>query len=113
MVLYYFRQEVREEGFVLDSVNRRSLGGKHSVRLLWPDTIGCSSRGQPFLRNMEADSLVLSDAVCNLVCRIRADAYLLDCSQRLSKEWADIIRDEKSAPFSMQAQRHAATEYHR
>ena len=60
---------------------------------------------------MDSESLILADAVCNLVCRIRSEAYLQNCSQRLSTEWSDIIRDEKRAPEVMHTQRRSATEY--
>ena len=61
---------------------------------------------------MEPGTLVLSDAICNLVCGIRADASLFVCSQKqLSKEWTVIRRDEKGAPEAMRASRRAATDY--
>ena len=60
---------------------------------------------------MDPDSAILADAVCNLVCRIRSDAYLQNCSQRLSTEWSDIIRDEKSSSLRMRSLRRSATEY--
>ena len=59
---------------------------------------------------MDPDSPILADAVCNLVCRIRSDAYLQNCSQRLSTEWSDIVRDEKRSPQRMRSLRHSATE---
>ena len=60
---------------------------------------------------MDPESLILADAVCNLVCRIRSDAYLQNCSQRLSTEWSDIMRDEKRPPQRMRSLRRSATEY--
>ena len=62
---------------ILDTANTRPLGGKYSVRALFPDAIRAFSWGQPFLNKQGTECAGPYGRFSNLVCRIGADSTAL------------------------------------